>query len=72
MFTNNNIQRLWKKLGQRDQEIFDFNIKNVNWEEYSHHYLKGMRVYLFKDDLSNVDAARNKWRRFVEIEDPCS
>lgn len=64
MFTNSNVQRLWKKISRRDQEVFDFNIKNVDWEEYSFHYIKGMRLYLFKDDLSTLDAAKKKWARF--------
>ncbi|XP_031622375.1 fatty acyl-CoA reductase wat-like [Contarinia nasturtii] len=64
MFTNSNVQRLWRKIGRRDQELFDFNIRNVDWEEYSYHYIKGMRLYYFKDDLSTVDAARKKWRKY--------
>lgn len=63
MFTNNNVQRLWKKLGRRDQEMFDFNMKTMDWEEYSHHYIKGMRLYLFKDDLSTLESAKKKWIR---------
>lgn len=63
MFTNSNVQRLWKKIGRRDQELFDFNIRNVDWEDYSHHYIKGMRLYLFKDDLSTLEVARKKWAR---------
>lgn len=63
MFTNSNVQRLWKKLSRRDQEMFDFNMKNVNWVDYSYQYVKGMRLYLFKDGLQTLDAARKKWNR---------
>lgn len=63
MFTNSNVQRLWKKLGRRDQDMFDFNMKTMDWEEYSYHYIKGMRLYLFKDDLSTLESAKRKWRR---------
>lgn len=66
MFTNTNVQRLWKKIGTRDHDIFDFNIRNVDWEEYSHHYIKGMRFYLFKDNQSTLEAARKKWRRYAK------
>lgn len=62
-FTNNNTQKLWTKLGPVDQEIFHFNIQTLHWKDYLTFYIKGMRVYLFKDDLSNVEAARTKWNR---------
>lgn len=64
MFTNSNVQQLWRKLGRRDQDMFDFNMKTMDWEEYSYHYIKGMRLYLFKDDLSTLESAKRKWRRY--------
>lgn len=63
MFTNNNIQRLWSRLTDRDRDMFDFNMKTMDWVEYSHHYISGMRKYLLKDDMSTVEAARRKWNR---------
>ncbi|CAO1326836.1 unnamed protein product [Diamesa serratosioi] len=63
-FSNNNIQQLWLKLGSVDQNIFNFNMQSLNWKDYITLYIKGMRVHLFKDELSNVEAARTKWNRF--------
>lgn len=63
MFSNDNAQKLWTLLGTKDQALFDFNMKSMDWEDYSHHYIKGMRLYLFNDDLSTVGAARRKWNR---------
>lgn len=63
MFTNNNIQRMWTRLSNRDQELFNFNMKTMDWVEYLHHYISGMRKYLLKDDMSTVEAARRKWNR---------
>lgn len=63
MFTNNNVQQLWTRLTDVDQRLFDFNMKQMDWIEYSHHYIKGMRLYLFKDDLSTVPSARRQWNR---------
>lgn len=65
IFTNNNVQALWRKLDRKDQELFNFDMKSMDWKEYSHHYIKGMRLYLFKDDLSTVESARRKWNRYV-------
>lgn len=63
LFTNDNVQRLWRRLPAADQRLFDFDMRGMDWVEYSFHYIKGMRLYLFKDDLSTVPAARRKWRR---------
>lgn len=63
MFTNTNVQSLWKKIGRRDQDLFNFDMKSMNWVDYSHHYIKGMRIYLFKDGLHTLDAARKNWNR---------
>ncbi|XP_037045453.1 fatty acyl-CoA reductase wat-like [Bradysia coprophila] len=64
MFTNNNIQRMWNRLSVRDQAMFNFNMKTMDWVDYLHHYIPGMRKYLLKDDMSTVEAARRKWNRF--------
>lgn len=63
MFTNNNVQRLWKKIDKRDQEIFNFDMKQMDWVEYSHQYIHGMRKYWFKEDESTLEMARKKWNR---------
>lgn len=46
-----------------DQKLFYFDMQSLDWEEYIKEYMKGMRVYLFKDELSNAAEARKKWRR---------
>lgn len=63
MFTNTNIQQLHQRLPNIDQQQFNFNMKTMDWFEYCHHYIKGMRLYLFKDDESTLDHARRKWNR---------
>ncbi|XP_075233045.1 fatty acyl-CoA reductase wat-like isoform X1 [Lycorma delicatula] len=62
-FSNKNTQDLWKSLDQKDKEIFPFNVEDINWEEYFYNYMRGIRQYLLKDDLSTVPAAkkRAKW-----------
>ncbi|XP_075232533.1 fatty acyl-CoA reductase wat-like [Lycorma delicatula] len=62
-FCNKNTQDLWKSLDQKDKEIFPFNVEDINWEEYFYNYMRGIRQYLLKDDLSTIPAAkkRAKW-----------
>ena len=66
-FSNDNVQRLWKKLELDDQQLFNFDMKKLDWIEYLRYYIRGMRVYLFKDDLSTLKAARRKWNRLFWI-----
>lgn len=63
LFTNDNVQKLWSNLNPEDQKLFYFDLKSLSWEEYIKGYMVGMRVYLFKDDLSTADEARKKWNR---------
>lgn len=62
-FTNDNVQKLWENLNADDKKLFYFDLSSLDWEVYIKEYMKGMRVYLFKDDLSNAAEARKKWRR---------
>jgi alcohol-forming fatty acyl-CoA reductase len=62
-FTNDNVQNLWQNLNADDKKLFYFDLSSLDWEDYIKEYMKGMRVYLFKDDLSTAPVARKKWRR---------
>ncbi|XP_075227902.1 fatty acyl-CoA reductase wat-like [Lycorma delicatula] len=61
--SNKNTQDLWKSLDLKDKEIFPFNVEDINWEEYLCDYMRGIRQYMLKDDLSTIPAAkkRPKW-----------
>lgn len=62
-FTNPNVQQLWSNLNSEDKKLFYFDMETLDWEEYITEYMTGMRVYLFKDELSTAAAARKKWKR---------
>lgn len=62
-FTNDNVLKLWDKLSEVDKRLFNFDVSTIDWQEYFQHYIKGIRIYLLKDDISTVEAARIKYRR---------
>lgn len=62
-FTNHNVQNLWKKIDNHGRSVFFFNMAEIDWLFYFRNYVKGMRVYLFNDPLSNVEAAKRKYKR---------
>lgn len=47
----------------RDKEIFYFDFSDFDWLAYSKNYLKGMRVYVIKDDMSTLPEGQKKARR---------
>lgn len=59
-FRNDNTQSLWKSLPATDREQFEFNMADLNWDEYFYSYVRGMRVYLLKDPLETVPQGRIK------------
>ncbi|XP_075233619.1 fatty acyl-CoA reductase wat-like isoform X2 [Lycorma delicatula] len=70
-FSNKNTQHLWKSLDQKDKEIFPFNVEDINWEEYFYNYMRGIRQYLLKDDLSTIPAAKKRakwWQKMGSID----
>lgn len=62
-FSNNRTLELWETLDNRDKEIFNFDINQISWEYFSQAHCLGLRVYLVKDDLKTLPAARKKWER---------
>lgn len=63
-YENGNIMALWEKMSSQDKKLFNFDMSTINWNEYFKHYIKGIRVYLFKDELNNVQTARIRYQRY--------
>jgi fatty acyl-CoA reductase len=62
-FTNKNVQELWQKLDEDDRKLFDFNIDELDWDKYFYTYVRGIRLYLLKDDLSTIPRAIARYTR---------
>jgi fatty acyl-CoA reductase len=61
--TNTNVQELWQKLDEDDRKLFDFNIDELDWDKYIYTYVRGIRLYLLKDDMSTLPAAIARYKR---------
>ncbi|XP_044261424.1 fatty acyl-CoA reductase wat-like [Tribolium madens] len=66
-FTNSNVQSLWKKMGKRDKELFEFSMKNFNWDSYFYTYVRGARAYLLKDPLTTLPEGRVKYYKLMVL-----
>jgi fatty acyl-CoA reductase len=65
--TNKNVQALWEKLDEDDRKLFDFDIGGLDWEKYFYHYVRGVRIFVLKDELSTVPRALAKYKRYVAL-----
>jgi fatty acyl-CoA reductase len=66
-FTNRNVRGLWEKLNDDDRKLFDFDIGGLDWDKYFYNYVRGVRVYLLKDELATVPQAMAKYKRCITI-----
>lgn len=67
-FSNDNAQKLLKRMTFKDRELFNFDILKLNWQTYMISYVKGIRVYLLKDPMSTLTQARQKQHRKLIIQ----
>ena len=64
-FTNHNTQELWNKLTPEDQQMFFFNMAEINWSEVINLSMFGIRTYLMKEDPSTIPLALKRTNRLV-------
>ncbi|KAL1453005.1 hypothetical protein WDU94_007182, partial [Cyamophila willieti] len=62
-WNNENVQKLWEQLSPEDQEMFFFDMGQMDWEYHAEALCLGLRLYLVNDDLSTLPAARRKWQK---------
>lgn len=64
-FRSERIKAICEDMSKEDKEIFFCDLRKIDWDEYFKEYIKGIRLYLLKDPLATLEAARIKWNRFV-------
>ena len=62
-FAANNAMELSSKLSGKDQEMFYFDVRSIDWNDYLEKYILGTRQYVLKDDSSTLVAARKNLNR---------
>lgn len=55
--------KLCDKLTKKDDELFDFDLRKLDWKDYFYHHIRGLRVYLMGDKLDTIKEARKKHQR---------
>lgn len=72
-FANDNVFRLMSKMSERDRELFDFDVRKIDWSDYLEDYVLGTKTFMLKEDVSKIALARaafgrlQKWNRVIKL-----
>ncbi|XP_054929449.1 fatty acyl-CoA reductase 1-like isoform X1 [Dermacentor andersoni] len=69
LFRSNNVVALVEDLSQTDKQLFNFDVRNLEWYLYWEQYVLGIRKYLFKAEVSKLPEARKhmKWLYIMHL-----
>lgn len=56
-------QALCKKLNTLDRQKFDFDLNNLDWENYMHYHVRGLRLFILKDPMDTIEEGKIHYRR---------
>ncbi|XP_011700623.1 PREDICTED: uncharacterized protein LOC105457578 [Wasmannia auropunctata] len=66
-FSDHNVDAMWNRLSDKDQQLFEFHMKGFDWMKYLVDHYKGIRLYLVKEDDSTLEISRSRYKRFYLI-----
>ncbi|KAJ6641422.1 Fatty acyl-CoA reductase wat [Pseudolycoriella hygida] len=59
-FIDNNLKKVIARMSPYDQEFFPCDVNRYDFKEYSYKYLWGLRTYIAKEPIDNLEAAKRK------------
>ncbi|XGW33416.1 hypothetical protein V3C99_017662 [Haemonchus contortus] len=62
-FQTKNLPKLWDSMTTHDQQLFNFDVRQLDWDSYLFDYVMGIKKYILKEDLDNLHVARAKLAR---------
>ncbi|CAH0548591.1 unnamed protein product [Brassicogethes aeneus] len=65
--TDDNTRELWESLNDSDKRAFPFDIKNLNWKNYTLTIAAGARTFLLKESWGNLAQARKRRNMFYVL-----
>lgn len=63
IFPCDNLLKLTDSLSPVDQKLFDFDVRKIDWREYTYNMYIGIRRHLLKEDDENVHKAKKRFAR---------
>lgn len=62
-FKCSNVIDLRKLMNEKEQKMFFFDVREIDWDEYWCTYVKGCRKFVLKEDESSLPEARKNLKR---------
>lgn len=59
-YHNPKLLALHESLTAEDKKLFGVDVRPLNWEDFFVELTKGVRVYLSKEPMKNIEKARSK------------
>ncbi|KAK3907438.1 Putative fatty acyl-CoA reductase [Frankliniella fusca] len=66
-FTDDNVQALMREMTPADRKVFDFDVREVDWDSYLNMYVLGIRKFILKEDPSTFPEARAHLRKMYFV-----
>ncbi|XP_026282586.2 putative fatty acyl-CoA reductase CG5065 isoform X1 [Frankliniella occidentalis] len=66
-FSDDNVQALMGEMTPADRKVFDFDVREVDWDAYLNTYVLGIRKFVLKDDPSTFPEARAHLRKMYFV-----
>ncbi|EFX77194.1 hypothetical protein DAPPUDRAFT_54548 [Daphnia pulex] len=63
-FVSNNPIQLLEEMSVEDRRVFNFDVREINWESYVTNYILGCRRFLLKDNIQTLQIARRNLNRY--------
>lgn len=64
-FSNLQVQQMWRQLSKRDQEVFPFNIGDIQWEDAVRELIPGLRIYILHEPKESLHTTQKAYKRYV-------
>lgn len=64
----NNTEMLLAELGPKDQQMFNFDVRQLDWVEYFENYVLGVKQYLLKEDMSGIPKAKEHLKKLRNMQ----
>ncbi|GAB0091731.1 Fatty acyl-CoA reductase [Sergentomyia squamirostris] len=64
-FSNGNIRQLNSLISGQTRQMYslDFEMEKINWDDYFHHYIPGIKKNLFKENCQNLKKTQVHYKR---------
>ncbi|XP_024868018.1 fatty acyl-CoA reductase wat-like isoform X3 [Temnothorax curvispinosus] len=66
-YSYDNVEAMWNRLNEQDQQLFKFYMKKFDWTNYFVNHYKGVRFFILNEDDSTLEISRIRDKRLYWI-----